>query len=170
MAYKIFSKFTINKLIQVKKFIALLIGFISFSVMLNAQTDDQQLTRKEKAQKRKDKINELIKEEEEGAMIFHKQGLFGFKLNTDGWGLMYEHGRYKTITKTNIWWLDLGEHKNNKQDKITPSSNGYPVGNPYDYGKENNFYYFKVGFGSQYLIGGKGNKNGVAVSLIYGGG
>jgi len=155
----------------VKKFIALLIGIISFSVMLNAQSDDQQLTRKEKSQKRKDKINELIKEEEEGAMIFHKQSIFGFKLNTDGWGLMYEHGRYKTITKTNIWWLDLGEHKNSKQDKTTASSSsGFAVGNPYVFGKENNFYYLKFGVGSQFLIGGKGNKNGVAVSLIYGGG
>ena len=38
------------------------------------------------------------------------------------------------------------------------------------FGKMNNFYQFKLGMGQQRIIGGKGNKNGVAVMAIYGGG
>ncbi len=155
-----------------KKLIALVIGFVSVSFIANAQTN-QHLSRKEKIQQRNEKINRLIKQEEEGALIFRKQGLFGFKLNTDGWGMMYEHGRYKTINKTNIWWMELGERKDQKQEKLSSTSSIFPglsYGNPFVYGKENNFYYFKLGLGSQYLLGGKGNKNGVAVSLVYGGG
>ena len=40
-------------------------------------------------------------------------------------------------------------------------------GNPYIYGKKNNFYPITLGFGQQYILGQKGNKNGVAVTAIY---
>lgn len=154
------------------KFIVLAIGYVFFSLNVNAQTPDH-LSKKERSNLRKEKINQLIKQEEEGALIFRKQGLFGFKLNTDGWSMIYEHGKYKTITKTTVWWMELGERKDKKQEKLSSGSSLYPglaYGNPFVYGKENNFYYFKLGLGGQYLIGGKGNKNGVAVALIYGGG
>jgi len=148
-----------------------LIIILSGPLFLFAQ--DQNLSRKERIAERKEKINQLIKQEEEGALIYQKQGAFGIKLNTDGYGFFYEHGKYKTITKTNLWWMEFGERKSNKQDKQTqPLTNGIVVfsGTPYVYGKENNFYYFKLGFGRQILIWGKGNKNGVAVSAIYGAG
>lgn len=127
-----------------------------------------------KKQERKDNINKLIKEEEEGALIYSKQSAFGFKMNTDGWGVFYEHGKYKTIKKTNIWWMEFGERRSPKEEKISTGQDvggGFIlVGNPYVYGKQNNFYYLKLGIGQQLLIGGKGNKNGVAVSAVYGGG
>lgn len=153
-----------------KKIVLLLI--VSAPFILSAQ-DSKPLTRKEKIAERKEKINQLIKQEEEGALIYQKQGAFGIKLNTDGYGFFYEHGKYKTITKTNIWWMEFDEHKSPKQEKQSqPLTNGVVVfsGTPYVYGKQNNFYNFKLGFGRQLLIGGKGNKNGVAVSAIYGGG
>jgi len=124
-----------------------------------------------KAEKRA-RINQLIKQEEEGALIFMKQSAFGLKLSTDGWGVSYEKGKYKTVTKTNLWWAELGEHKHPKEESIPSESNsqGFIFVSNYIYGKVNNFYYLKAGFGQQKLIGGKGNKNGVAVSGIYGGG
>lgn len=128
-------------------------------------------TRQQKKDEKKQRINQLIKQEEEGALIFNKQGAFGIKLNTDGYGVFYEHGKYKTITKTNLWWLELGERKSPKEEKRTKGDGVFTYyGNPFIYGKQNNFYYLKAGLGQQYLIGGKGNKNGVAVTAIYGGG
>lgn len=130
--------------------------------------------KQKKKQDRINKINSLIKQEEEGALIYSKQSAFGFKLNSDGWGTFYEHGKYKTIRKTNLWWVELGERKSHKEEKVTAGQDiggGFIlVGNPYIFGKQNNFYYLKAGLGQQMLIGGKGNKNGVAVSAIYGGG
>lgn len=114
-----------------------------------------------------------MKQEEEGALIYNKQGAFGIKLNTDGYGIFYEHGKYKTIDKTNIWWLELGERRSQKEERVSTQYQDGPniiIGNSYIYGKRNNFYYLKAGIGQQRLIGGKGNKNGVAVSAIYGGG
>ncbi len=140
---------------------------------LLALAQEKKLTDKQqkKAEKR-EKVNQLIKQEEEGALIFQKQGAFAIKLNTDGYGMFYEHGKYKTITTTNLWWAELGEHKHNKEVKVAKGNNsfGFITSNPFVYGKVNNFYNFKLGIGQQKLIGGKGNKNGVATSLIYGGG
>jgi hypothetical protein len=133
---------------------------------------EQKKSRDQKRQERREHINELIKQEEEGALIYSKQSVFGLKLNTDGYGIFYEHGKYLNIFKTNLWWLELGEHKHRKEEKITltDESGFFTVGNPYIFGKINNFYALKAGLGQQRLIGGKGNKNGVAVSAIYGGG
>lgn len=130
-----------------------------------------QKTKEQKKQERRTRINKLAKEEEEGTLVYSKQSAFGFKVATDGWGMFYEHGKYKSVTKTSLWWLEAGEHKNHKEEKQSLVDQfGYQVGNPFIFGKINNFYFLKAGIGQQTLIGGKGNKNGVAVSAIYGGG
>ena len=161
---------------MVKKIFFLL--FLStVTVYTYAQTTTNKTTisaRDKKKQERKERINKQIKMEEEGALVYSRQSAFAFKLNTDGWGAFYEHGKYKTIANTSLWWLELGEHKSPKEEKVTTGQdigNGFILlGNPYKYGKRNNFYFLKAGAGAQKLIGGKGNKNGVAVSAIYGGG
>ncbi|MFY7898606.1 MAG: hypothetical protein ACOVNY_00390 [Chitinophagaceae bacterium] len=156
-----------------KKLLSFIIACSLISVNLQAQS---KLTRKQKVAQRKERINQLIKQEEEGALIFNKQSIFGFKFNTDGFSFHYEKGKYKTIEKTNIWWLELGEKKDVKQIKEPPFTGGggggviVVFGNEYAYGKQNNFYQLKLGFGKQRMIGGKGNRNGVAVSAVYGAG
>ena len=160
---------------HVKKIIVMAI--FSIPLMVAAQ-DNKAKDRKVKAAEKKERVNQLIKQEEEGALIFQKQSTFGINLNSDGLGFTYEHGKYKTITKTNLWWLSLGERKDPKQFKqsntfATSGGGGVGIvffGNSYVYGKQNNFYYLRAGIGQQRIIGGKGNKNGVAVSAIYGGG
>jgi hypothetical protein len=150
-------------------------SFILSSVFVSAQQTVKSTnadTKQQKKAERREKINQLIKQEEEGALIYQKQGAFGFKFNTDAWSMFYEHGKYKTINKTSLWWLELGERKHPKEEKV-PTLNaqqGFLIISSYIYGKRNNFYYLKAGLGQQTLIGGKGNKNGVAVSAIYGAG
>lgn len=119
-------------------------------------------------------MEKRIKEEEAGALIFSTQSVFGIKLNTDGYGFFYEHGKFKTLKKTNIWWLETNEKKSRNQYKITPDpiaqNTTLYLGSKYALGKINNFYQCKLGFGRQLLIGGKGTRNGIAISAIYGGG
>lgn len=133
---------------------------------------ERDIQREKIKEERREKINQLIKQEEEGALIFQKQRAFEFKLNTDGWSFLVEKGRYKSMEKTNLYWLEFGERKHPKEDRIPTrsSTGGFVLISEYIYGKQNNFYYLKAGVGQQKLIGGKGNKNGVAVSAIYGGG
>jgi hypothetical protein len=129
-------------------------------------------TKQQKKNERKERINELIKQEEEGALIFQNQSIFGLKLTTDGYAAFYELGKLKTPVKTNTYSLEIGERKHPKEEK-SPGNNGggsFTIGNSYVFGKINNFYYAKLGFGQQRILGGKGNKNGVAVAAIYAGG
>lgn len=156
----------------------LFISIVASAVFFTAYSQDStnkppQKSRQQVQQERKERINKLIKQSEEGALIYSKQSAFGIKLNTDGWGAFYEHGKYKTIEKTNIWWAEFGERKSPKEERLTRQElvgGLFLIGNPFIYGKRNNFYYLKGGLGQQRLIGGKGNQNGVAVSAVYGGG
>lgn len=120
---------------------------------------------KTKKEIRKEHIKKLAQKEEEGQIIFNKQIVFGGQLNSDGYGVFLQLARFKTPYLSNFYELNLGEHKNDKEERILNLS--IPNSNFFKYGKINNFYYIKLGFGQQRLIGGKGNKNGVAVSLLY---
>lgn len=124
--------------------------------------------KKDRQAARKEKINNLIKQEEEGEIIFNRQSAFGIKLNTDGYGISYEIGRWKSPRVANIFSIEINEKKH-KKEKRTSLLNGFNF-NSVIYGKLNNFYQVKLGAGQQRIIGGKGNKNGVAVMAIYNGG
>lgn len=80
-------------------------------------------------------------------------------------------GNIKPSKKTSLWWLSFGERKHPKEERVptVSSTGGLLIVSSYIYGKINNFYSLNLGLGEQRLIGGKGNKNGVAVSFIYGG-
>jgi len=156
--------------LRVKRlFVWMLAGLVSSSVHGQVK-----MSKDERKAEKRERINQLIKQEEEGALVFDKQSTFYFRLNTDGWGIGYEKGKYKSAVKSNLWWIDIfGERRSPKEESVTNIFGGGGfvfLGNPFRYGKINNLYTSRLGFGQQYLIGGKGNKNGVAVSAIYGGG
>ena len=138
-------------------------------VMLSA-THAQANKREQLMQARSARLEKIRRAEDENALIYNKQSAFGIRLNTDGYGIFYEHGKYKTLSLTNLWWISLDERKDPKEQRVTNTDGIFQFGNPFVYGKINNFYQLKVGIGQQRLIGGKDVKNGVAVSAIYGGG
>lgn len=149
----------------VKKFLLMMI-LLSSIFAAQAQTK----TKEEIKKNREARLAKLRKQEDETALIYAKQNAFGIRLNTDGYGLFFEHGKYKKLSLTSLYWISLDERKDPKEDKITNTNGVFQIGNPFVYGKINNFYQFKIGIGQQRLIGGKDVKNGVAVSAIYGGG
>jgi hypothetical protein len=126
------------------------------------------ISKKEKKDAKRDRINALVKIEEEGELVFRRHSIFGFKANTDGYGLSYEIGRFKSARVTNIYQLEINEKKH-KQEKKLNTVNGFEFNSVILY-KLNNFYQFKLGIGQQRIFGGKGNKNGVAVAVVYAGG
>ena len=138
---------------------------LMISTVLLAQTTKP----KSKKDARRERVNALLKMEEEGELIFRKQSIFGFKAITDGWGLSYEAGKFRSNRNTFILQFELNERKHKKETKVSGDFNGFQF-NSFVPGKMNNFFQFKVGAGSQRIIGGKGNKNGVAVALVYAGG
>lgn len=153
----------------VKKILLLSLGIVITS-MTWAQTNPSS-KRKDKKSEKKDRINALIKMEEEGELIFNKHNIFGFKLNSDGWGLSFEKGKFITPRKTRIIQIEFNEKKHPKEEKDAGSFDFFTGNvNQYIFGKANNFYQLKGSYGQQYLIGGKSNKNGVSVSALWAGG
>jgi hypothetical protein len=115
------------------------------------------------------RINQMMRMEEEGELIFNHYGLFGFKMSTNGYGLFYEHGKFINNKKSRFLNFEWNEIKDPKDHKVAVSGDQYT----YNYvavGRLNNFYELKASYGQQILLGGKGNKNGVAVTYIYSGG
>jgi hypothetical protein len=154
----------------VKKFVLFLLAGMLAST-LRAQdnpTPKSPTAKKDRQAAKRERINNLLKQEEEGEIIFSKQSAFGIKLNTDGYGLSYEIGRFKSARVANIFQIEINEKKH-KKEKRTSLLNGFNF-NSVIYGKLNNFYQVKLNAGQQRIIGGKGNKNGVAVMAVYTGG
>jgi hypothetical protein len=168
--------FTLNlrliiKLSQVNKFVLFLLAGTLATTTVKAQdnpTPKSPTAKKDKKAAKRERINALLKQEEEGEIIFSKQSAFGLKLNTDGYGISYEIGRFKSNRVATIFQIELNEKKHKKEKRVS-LLNGFNF-NSVIYGKLNNFYQVKLGMGQQRIIGGKGNKNGVAVMAIYAGG
>lgn len=126
--------------------------------------------KQEKKDARRDRINNLLRQEEEGEIVFNKQSVFGIKLATDGYGITYELGKFKSPRRSLLYQVELSERKHRKEKKLAASVDNQFQINSVVFGKTHNFYAVKLGIAQQQVIGGKGNKNGVAVSAIYGGG
>lgn len=160
-------KFTFNILFYyVKKIILfVLISIVSLNLVAQDSTDRKRPDRK--AEKR-ERINAIIKQEEEGNLSFRKQNAFGIMLRSNGYGLFYELGKRRSPRYSNLYLIELTEIKHRKEDKLGGAENFFS--NSYVFGKQNNFYQFKLGFGQQYILGQKGNKNGVAITANVTGG
>lgn len=135
-----------------------LLAITSFSQGSREQRDDRK-------QAKRDKISELVRQAEEGVLVYERQNVFGIQLRTNGYGAFYELGVMKTNRKTNLYSIAIAEIKHPKEEKLFGGS--FPFGSPFVYGKVNYFYPVSLGFGQQYILGQKGNKNGVAVSAVY---
>lgn len=148
----------------------ILVLTVSFCLSLGAFAQKTSDPRQKKEEKRK-KIDVRIKQDEEGELYFKKQGAFGIRANSDGYGIYYEHGKFKSPRKINFYTIELNEKKHPKEDKQSPTSPYLGTRNiPFIFGKINNFYQFKLGYGQQKIFGGRSNKNGVSVAYVYNGG
>lgn len=152
-----------------KLFIAL--GILAISLSAISQDNQEKKNKKDtRKEEKKKKVNDLIRQDEEGVLVYSKQSIFGLQLRTNGYGLFYEKGKMKTQRNTTLYGIEFNEIKHPKEDKLPNGTGGFSFGNPYVYGKINNFYQLQLGVGQQHILGQKGNKNGVAVSLVYKGG
>ena len=126
-------------------------------------------SRLNKQNAKKERMNNMLRMEEEGDLIFNKHNIFGIRLATNGYGINFEKGKFKSPTKTRLYQFELNEIHDPKEHHVSASTDqiNFSSVNPY---KLNNLYEFKMAIGEERLIGGKGNKNGVAVTALYTGG
>jgi hypothetical protein len=156
-----------------KSLLAVLTCFFLIS-SVQAQRISKADQKKEEKIERRNRINEMIRNEEEGVPAFEKHLIYNFKMHHDGYGVIIEKGISKTAYKSTIFQLEFAEKqhtKENKQSSTDFSNTGFAIfGRPFIFGKQNIFYQAKLGIGKQIMIGGKSNKNGVAVYGILVGG
>lgn len=126
-----------------------------------------QSRRKAQQERKREYINNMMKQEEEGVITFKKSFVFGAKLITDGYGVFFELGRASSVKKGLLYQLEISERKHQKEEKL---SSVFSNSVPFIYGKENFVYPVKLGVQQQVLLGNKSNKNGVAITANYGGG
>jgi hypothetical protein len=138
-------------------FLTIVIGFTSFA----------QKSKKDLMLQKKQRINALVKQEEEGVISYHKQTAFGIKLSSDGYGGFFEVGKSKSVKKSLLFQIELTERKHSKEEK---QSNINIPSSPFVFGKINYFYPLKLGVQQQFLLGNKTNRNGISVTGNIGGG
>lgn len=111
---------------------------------------------------------------------FTQETIYGFKIGTDGWGGMYEKGKsvYENVKTSDKYYhvrfyqFELQEHKHPKEHRENypnPYIWNAPT-KPYVYGKVNNFYALKIGYGNRKMIAGKPESGTVSVHWSYAGG
>lgn len=99
----------------------------------------------------------------------------GFRLNSDGWSFLVNRGFIKTEAErlhTAVLWFDISEKKNPKEYRTM--NDNFAVVNPgeikpmsYKYGKINNFYQVKIGYGNSRPISGILDRKSVTVNWVY---
>ncbi|MEP6616269.1 MAG: hypothetical protein ABJA57_06795 [Ginsengibacter sp.] len=139
-----------------------LVTFLSFIAVSSFAQN-----KKERREANRNKINAMIKQEEDGIIAYQKSFAVGGKLINDGYGVFFEIGRAKSLNKAILFQLELSERKHPKEEK---QSNLFNYSTPFIFGKQNFFYPIKLGVQQQMLFGNKSNKNGVSVTYNYGGG
>jgi hypothetical protein len=146
----------------VKKIILILSAFLVCFAALAQDSTIKKSSRNTKKDEKRQRISAMIKQEEEGVLSYTKQTVIGLQLRTNGFGAWFELGRRKSPRWTNLYTAEITEIKNRKEVRLGSTESFF--GNTYIYGKVNNFYQFRLGYGQQYIFGQKGNKNGVAVT------
>lgn len=106
----------------------------------------------------------------------------GIRLNSDGWSVFAEKG-YVVSEETKLrdqfhnvrlFQVELSEHKDPKEVKRSvtdqTASGGTQKSKPFVFGKINNFYALKLGYGMRRMIAGKPEPGTVSVHWVYAGG
>ena len=108
----------------------------------------------------------------------HSELSAGFRLNTNGWSLFVDKGYVKSnetkfrdqFHDIRLFQVELSEHKDPKEIKYSNNNQSGQNSRPLIYGKINNFYALKLGYGMRKMIAGKPEPGSVSVHWVYAGG
>ena len=107
-------------------------------------------------------------------IVYKKEWTMGAKLTSNGWGLTANFGKILNIRNTRIFEFEFAQIKDPREKKQNAQFNLFTsqLGSPKDfyYGKQNEFFTIRAGFGYKHNIAEKAEKSGVALNLVYVGG
>jgi len=106
-------------------------------------------------------------------IVFDREFTVDLKLHTNGYALGINIARLKTFYLTNFFNFEFGEIKHPKQFRqsfdFRPSANG-KVSRAFVFGKQNNFFVLRGGYGQKRYFSEKAKRKGLAIGVSYSGG
>jgi len=106
-------------------------------------------------------------------LVYSTENTFDIRLHTNGASLGLNFGQIESYYKTSFWHFDIGELKHARETKQSRSLQGGALGGSFRsfvYGKQNNFFTVRGGYGQKKYLSEKARFKGVAVGLSYEGG
>ena len=104
--------------------LSFLIVFVTVAVWAQDSTQ-RKSSKQDRKRERRERINTMLRQEEEGEIVFNKQSVFGARLATDGYGISYEIGKFKTNRKSILYQIELSEKKHKKEKKLPKERRKY---------------------------------------------
>lgn len=90
---------------------------------------------------------------------------FHLMLNSNGFGGGFTFAKMKTAFKKDLWNVEMSFVKDAKEIKL--SNPTYPDARRFVFGKANQFYNFRFGYGKQYQMYGKRDVGGIEIRWYY---
>lgn len=101
-------------------------------------------------------------------IIYNRETSFNFKLTTNrGFAPGLEFGRLRTYYKTTYYHISLGELKHTKEQRQSADPSVSRSFRPYVFGKQNNLFMLRGGWGVKRYYSEKARQKGVAMGASY---
>lgn len=110
---------------------------------------------------------------ESKGIIYNHEYSIGARIHTNGFAFGLDIGKLKTYYLTRYFHFEIGELKHQKetrQSRDLPSTINGKVSRAFKFGKRNNLYALRVGYGHKRYFSEKAKRKGVAVGVTYEGG
>lgn len=109
----------------------------------------------------------LLGADNDATILYRHEASGGLVLHSNGWGVTFKSGKHITGFRKRILDFDFVSMKHPKEYRIT---NPYEGAKSFIYGKLNNVFLLRAGWGYQNVLFGKAEQSGVEVRLGYYGG
>ena len=105
-------------------------------------------------------------------IIYNKELTFDLKLHTNGVAFGVNIGKLKTYYLTRFYHIGLGEIKHHKENRanLDRSNTSGRISRSFIYGKQNNLFVGRFGYGEKRYFSEKAKRKGVALGISYEGG
>lgn len=101
-------------------------------------------------------------------IFFQNEKTWGYKINTNGWGVDYRYGVSQNEKNKNLLEIGINRIKHPKEYKITSyNQQNFFSSNTFVYGRDNLCYDLKIGVGRQTVLFDKKEVGTVQIRLIY---
>lgn len=101
-------------------------------------------------------------------IVYNRETVFNLKVGTNhGFAPGLEFGRLKTYYKTTYYHVSLGELKHPKEQRQSAGPSATRSFRPYVFGKQNNLFALRTGWGVKRYYSEKARQKGVALGMSY---